>query len=838
MTPNSTPVTPGTYDVGGVTITTEANTYDVGTGQLAAVLALGSAALDGKTVKITAGADAGGASIGDTTSFGTGLVLPTGLLITSRDLSDIGYLRRLEFKHNGLVWLDDVIIRDFWHLGDSQHTAVIQHATNSGATNVGKVKITNSEIYSDTITSADLNPSTVTSVVAGQYYQIETVTGADWTSVGGPASATPLQDFFATSSGSLSGLGTARPFPHTLRLQFDAALGPNQTRELEMTDCYIHHGEHGLSGAFTSTRVERCKFSYLYGDKSQMGVRGTETLFIFKDCWFESDIGNAINPFDVHVDNLQVNLVGMTQANTEAYQVIGCRFFTRIGELGGQGIFFEDFNASKYPVKVDFRHNMIMTDYANGIVLETGSADSFMRWNTLVTDLDLTGYPPQIVIAEEVGGVAVRENAHGGMTLTEPLTLAKMVNNVEFATDDNTGYSAALVGTDFRHSAFATLAEFTAAMMPKVGGPLDVAYGPKVGAGWYYEYDAIPAGPRSKSGLGTGVASEPAVVVPDAFVTGQWSATIGNAKITISVDALPLDGGAYPTAIQYSTNGGTDYTNSGNAGLGVFDITGLTNGVEYDVRLRAVNSAGNGAGSDTKARTPLNTYSINATKFESSAYISMTSGFNAPGSKKFLLSANFFFPAAWPLGGALLHTKNAGGNSRVKLGFTSSNRLALEVYNAAGATVAYTVCNASEFAIDTWYTIAYSMDTTTGVVRLQAKKRPDGGSWSDISGTKTIYITDGIVEDCTRVMVGDGPVNGYYADVYLHTTEELDLSNSTLLDRLLPSESKGANGSTVTGTQPQLFLSNPFGSFETNLGSGGGLTGKSGTFSAAPSVPT
>ena len=34
----------------------------------------------------------------------------------------------------------------------------------------------------------------------------------------------------------------------------------------------------------------------------------------------------------------------------------------------------------------------------------------------------------------------------------------------------------------------------------------------------------------------------------------------------------------------------------------------------------------------------------------------------------------------------------------------------------------------------------------------------------------------------------------------------------------------GADGSTPTGTQPILYLANPFGTFQNNLGSGGNFT--------------
>ena len=51
---------------------------------------------------------------------------------------------------------------------------------------------------------------------------------------------------------------------------------------------------------------------------------------------------------------------------------------------------------------------------------------------------------------------------------------------------------------------------------PKAGGTLDSTYGPKIGAGWYYDYYANAPVAGSMSGIGEGVASEPAAIVPDS----------------------------------------------------------------------------------------------------------------------------------------------------------------------------------------------------------------------------------------------------------------------------------------------------------------------------------
>lgn len=90
---------------------------------------------------------------------------------------------------------------------------------------------------------------------------------------------------------------------------------------------------------------------------------------------------------------------------------------------------------------------------------------------------------------------------------------------------------------------------------------------------------------------------------PAAFTSGQWTATGGNQLIAVTVSALPDDGGSAITGIEYRLDGWS-WVSSGISTTGSFNITGRTNGVEYDVELRAVNGVGNGAASDTKSVTP------------------------------------------------------------------------------------------------------------------------------------------------------------------------------------------------------------------------------------------
>ena len=846
LTPNTTPVTPGNYSVGGMTVLAEANTYDVATGELAAVIALGSASLDGKTIKIAPGADACGSAIGSTVTLATTVVIPTGLTITSRSLTNKGFLRRLYIRPVGRLRLEDLIIRDFWKNGDYPHYPIIDRDTNSsGSPNTDRLEMHRVEFYSDTLTPADLAPASATSVTTGIYYRINTVILANWTSVGGPVAAVVGDSFLSTATTSIVLLGAVHPYPRTLRLLAAAVPGANQTRELEILDSYLHNCEYGITGQNKSLRIERTRFNSPYADAIQVQVKGTETLFRLKDNWFQGAVGNTASPFGFHNDLFQINLIEMTQNNTTPYELIGNRVWGKDTTALTQAFFIENFNASRFDVTIDVRQNLIMAGLAQGIVCETASATSVIRWNTIAYDqnalaLDAGALVPKIIIEDEEGGVAVRENLHSGFAYgTVPLTLAKTLNNHQFPTFNNAGMSPALVGTTFGRNDFADLAAFTAAMQPKVAGPGDAAYGPKIGAGWYYSYGAAPSG--SMSDLGEGTATEPAAIVAAAFTAGQWSATPANLKITVSVTAMPLDGGAYVTSIQYRLNGGA-WTASGISAVGNFDITGLTNGTSYDVELRSVNSAGNAVASDLKSATPINTYTINAVEFGASETASISSGFTATGSKFALVAFNFFCASSIPSGNEAFDMSTAGGSIRVTVSYTSSGRFSIIFYNSAGVAVNQLTTAASSIVANTWYTVILGIDNTLGSIaaRFRAQIRPSGGSWSDLTTGATTHTAtlDGIIDTCGRIRFNNLPATAvYYADAYIRLDATLDISSSTNRDKFLPATDKGSDGSTPTGSAPAVFLSGVTASWHTNKGTGGGLT-LTGTLSTAPSAPT
>ncbi|MBM3863318.1 MAG: hypothetical protein FJ385_05090, partial [Verrucomicrobia bacterium] len=90
-------------------------------------------------------------------------------------------------------------------------------------------------------------------------------------------------------------------------------------------------------------------------------------------------------------------------------------------------------------------------------------------------------------------------------------------------------------------------------------------------------------------------------VVPGAPTIDEI--TPGNGQLTVAFTAPAFNGGASITDYRYSLNDGDDYTSAATTSSPII-ITGLANDQTYDVKLRAVNSAGAGTASSTVQATP------------------------------------------------------------------------------------------------------------------------------------------------------------------------------------------------------------------------------------------
>jgi fibronectin type 3 domain-containing protein len=113
---------------------------------------------------------------------------------------------------------------------------------------------------------------------------------------------------------------------------------------------------------------------------------------------------------------------------------------------------------------------------------------------------------------------------------------------------------------------------------------------------------------RANNSFGAGAVSNAVNALPAATVPGApaISVSAGRNLITVTFFAPLDDGGAMINTYQYSLNGVTWVTSSWRttSPSNSFDIIGLANGTSYSVQLRAVNSAGSSAASNTAAATP------------------------------------------------------------------------------------------------------------------------------------------------------------------------------------------------------------------------------------------
>lgn len=121
---------------------------------------------------------------------------------------------------------------------------------------------------------------------------------------------------------------------------------------------------------------------------------------------------------------------------------------------------------------------------------------------------------------------------------------------------------------------------------------------------------------------------------PDAFASGDWTATAADGGIVVAILSLPAATGTI-TDIQYRVDGGAWVSTGGTGG---FTISSLTNGVEYDIEIAAEDEYGIGDASDVKARTP-----------EAAATSLYNFDANDPGANKNFRVTTDSDPAPWDI---------------------------------------------------------------------------------------------------------------------------------------------------------------------------------------------
>jgi hypothetical protein len=114
---------------------------------------------------------------------------------------------------------------------------------------------------------------------------------------------------------------------------------------------------------------------------------------------------------------------------------------------------------------------------------------------------------------------------------------------------------------------------------------------------------AYPVAIRAINAVGTGVASSTNTAAPSTTPSAPMvTLTPLNQSIRVTY-SLSGDGGSPVSAIEYSVDGGSTWSDAGSL-TSPFTISGLTNGTAYAVRVRADNIVGSGTASTVASTTP------------------------------------------------------------------------------------------------------------------------------------------------------------------------------------------------------------------------------------------
>ncbi|MEI8293696.1 MAG: YDG domain-containing protein [bacterium] len=222
------------------------------------------------------------------------------------------------------------------------------------------------------------------------------------------------------------------------------------------------------------------------------------------------------------------------------------------------------------------------------------------------------------------------------------------------------------------------------------------------------------------------------------------SITAGDQQLSVAFTAPASNGGASITNYEYSTNGGSSWTTPSPAvTTSPLVITGLTNGVTYDVQLRAVNSAGSGTATANSTGTPVAPASPTISTSGSLSAISTTYG-TASSNTSFTVSGAAMEAGilVTPPAGFEVSTDGTTYSSTANVG-TSGTISSTTIYVRLAATtavgtysgnIALTSANATTQNVATASsTVSAKSLTITGL--SAADKTYDGSATVSVTGT-------------------------------------------------------------------------------------------------------
>jgi parallel beta-helix repeat protein len=294
-----------------------------------------------------------------------------------------------------------------------------------------------------------------------------------------------------------------------------------------------------------------------------------------------------------HGDFFQVVGAPATDGDLDDIVIRGNIMVRGVGTAGmpdGQGIFLADNSASAPFRNAIIEGNIISMTAVAGIAVNN-PVNCTIRNNTVVGALGVLNKVSVsgINLSGTGSGNEVIDNVALGFTIGGSVTETSQSNNHTISDRTLSGYQAVFDNPPTGEVAENAVVQYA----PKTGGALATAT-PVIGAIPHQDFDS------------PWTFTDPRFETPPAqFGAGDWSvldlATSGDIRITIT--ALPNEGGGDITDLEYQIDGGS-WASLGDTVTGDYNIAGLTDDVEVDVALRAVNAFGNGTASAIKSVTP------------------------------------------------------------------------------------------------------------------------------------------------------------------------------------------------------------------------------------------
>jgi hypothetical protein len=391
---------------------------------------------------------------------------------------------------------------------------------------------------------------------------------------------------------------------------------------------------------------------------------------------------------------------------------------------------------------------------------------------------------------------------------------------------------------------------------------------------------------RAVNAVGDGTATASSAATPRTTPSAPTitGITPGNQQLSVAFTA-GSDGGSSITTYKYSTDGGANWQTR-SAGttasplvistLSTDGTTALTNGVSYDIQIRAVNAAGDGTASSTTSGTPVAPTSptLNAVTLSSSltsTYGTASTGvsFTASGSNltgNITATAQSGYEVSTSLGSGYDASVSVASGTTVYVRFASTisagdkNNATAVVLSGGGAssdanvttsssgnTVSQKALTVTDLSAENKIYDGLTTATATGTAALVGVVSPDAVS---LTGTPTFTFVNATVGTSKTVNTTNYSLTGAQAANYTLTQPTLS-ANITVrsltitandvskVQGVLLSEGAGSTAFTSSGLQN----SETIGSVTIAYGTAGATTGDGNTVGVyasqvTPSVAT